>query len=164
MTSSLSTTALRVNSSTELPPLVGVTPVGETARVEVIREGQTRTVGVLIAELDDSRLVAQVAPQRTESSANDLGVVVGELDDETRSQLQLESGGVLVQRVMEGPASAAGIRRGDAIVRLDNKPVDSVEAFDAIANGLADKRSVAVLVQRREGPLFLALKLDDDKG
>nr|NIM28721.1 PDZ domain-containing protein [Gammaproteobacteria bacterium]NIM73963.1 PDZ domain-containing protein [Gammaproteobacteria bacterium]NIQ27525.1 PDZ domain-containing protein [Gammaproteobacteria bacterium]NIR20639.1 PDZ domain-containing protein [Gammaproteobacteria bacterium]NIT92761.1 PDZ domain-containing protein [Gammaproteobacteria bacterium] len=95
---------------------------------------------------------------------NDLGVVVAELDADAREALQLESGGVLVQRVLDGPAAEAGIRRGDAIVMLDNKPVGSVADFSEIAKDLSDKRSVAVLVHRRDGPLFLALKLDSDRG
>ena len=65
---------------------------------------------------------------------------------------------------MEGPAANAGIRRGDAIVMLDNKPVGDVKDFAEISRGLGDKRSVAVLVHRRDGPLFLALKLDADQG
>ncbi|MDH3451800.1 MAG: DegQ family serine endoprotease [Gammaproteobacteria bacterium] len=153
-----------VNSSTELPPLVGITGVGETARVEVIREGQPRTIKVFIGELDDAKIMAQATQPRTPDANNELGVVVAELDAEAREALQLEKGGVLVQRVLEGPAGEAGIRRGDAIVMLDNKPVGSVQDFTEIASGLADKRSVAVLVHRRDGPLFLALKLDRDRG
>ncbi|MDH3713656.1 MAG: DegQ family serine endoprotease [Gammaproteobacteria bacterium] len=153
-----------VNSSTELPPLVGVTRVGETARVEVIREGQARTIKVFIGELDDAKIMAQATQPRAPDTNNDLGVVVAELNAEAREALQLKEGGVLVQQVLEGPAAEAGIRRGDAIVMLDNKPVGSVEDFAEIAQDLADKRSVAVLVHRRDGPLFLALKLDRDRG
>ncbi len=153
-----------LNSSTELPPLVGITRVGETARVEVIREGRARTIRVSIGELDDVKLMAQSVQPREPESNNELGVVVSELDTDAREALQLESGGVLVQRVLEGPAAEAGIRRGDAIVMLDNKPVGSVADFSEIAKDLANKRSVAVLVHRRDGPLFLALKLDNDRG
>ncbi len=155
-----------VMSSTELPPLVGVTRVGETARVEVIREGASRIVEVKIGELDDERILAATqrpTPRRDETQSS-LGLVVGELDDETREALQIEQGGVLVKKVLEGPAAAAGIRRGDAIVMLDNKPVAGVGDFADISRTLADRGSVAVLVQRREGPLFLALKLEADKG
>jgi serine protease Do len=154
----------RVNSSTELPPLVGVTRVGETARVEVIREGQARTIKVVIDELDDAKIMAQATQPREPDTNNDLGVVVVELNAEAREALQLDQGGVLVQQVLEGPAAEAGIRRGDAIIMLDNKSVGSVKDFTEIANDLADKRSVAVLVHRRDGPLFLALKLDRDRG
>ena len=84
------------------------------------------------------------------------------LTQELRAELDIE-GGVVVQSVEPGPAARAGIRQGDVIVMLDNRAVDDARRFVEIAEALEPKRSVAVLVQRGEGPLFLALRLDEDE-
>jgi len=43
---------------------------------------------------------------------------------------------------------------------VDNKPVDSPNDFSTVVGQLGENKSVAVLVQRDSGPVFLALQLD----
>ena len=153
-----------VHSSRELPPMVGTTGVGQTARVEVIRNGQPRTVAVTIGSLDELQNIASATQPRDDTTRSALGLVVEELTPELRETLDLPEGGVLVKRVTEGPAADAGIRSGDAIVQLDNQPVTGLGDFDELVKNLDGKRSVAVLVQRREGPIFVPLQLPDEAG
>ena len=44
---------------------------------------------------------------------------------------------------------------------IDNHAVDSVGDFDAISDDLKAGKSVALLVQRRSGPVFLAIRPED---
>ena len=44
------------------------------------------------------------------------------------------------------------------ITMIDNRAVENVEDFEAIAEDLADGKSVALLVQRRDNPVFLAIR------
>ena len=60
-----------------------------------------------------------------------------------------------------GPASDAGIQKGDVITMIDNKPIESVDEFEAVTDGLQSGKSVALLVQRRAGPVFLAIRPED---
>lgn len=158
-----------VVSSSNLPPMVGNTAVGSTADVKVIREGKEVTLHVKIAELpkeEDIKLSSKdKEKQESQSSSEErLGVTVSPLTDAQRKQLDIkDEGGVIVTAVDDGPASRAGIHRGDIILKLNNVDVKDVKHFNKLVKGLPEDKSVAVLVQRRDGPLFLALKLDDSE-
>ncbi|HDP89982.1 MAG TPA: DegQ family serine endoprotease [Thioalkalivibrio sp.] len=155
----LSFNGREVESSSRLPPIVGSTPVGKKVPVKVLRNGREMTLRVTIEDLPaDDELASREAPPADPATRNALGVEVTVPDAETREAYGLEKGGVLVTRVSEGPANAAGIRRGDIIVMLNGKSVDSLKSFEDVVGGLPRGRSVPVLVQRKSGPVFLALK------
>ena len=69
--------------------------------------------------------------------------------------------GVLVEKIEPGPASDAGLRVGDLILMLNNKPVESADQFGELVEGLPEGKSVAVLVQREDGRMFMALRVPD---
>jgi serine protease Do len=151
--------ATPVPSSGALPPMVGVSPVGETARVEVLRRGTRQVIEVLIEELpeEEELIAATGSPER--AKANLVGLVVQDLSAEDRGQLDLESGGVVVERVEPGPAEKAGIQVGDVILTLDGKDVESTEQFKEMLDGIEPGRSVAVLILRGDGRMFHALRI-----
>ena len=90
-----------------------------------------------------------------------LGMRVEELDSEARKRLNIEGGVQVVEVDSTGPASDAGIIKGDVIVMIDNKSIESVDAFETVTDGLESGKSVALLVQRRAGPVFLAIRPED---
>ncbi|MDQ7073906.1 MAG: DegQ family serine endoprotease [Gammaproteobacteria bacterium] len=149
----------RVSTSTDLPPLVGRIHVDEVAQVEVIRNGKKVQLKVKIGELPEQVQLADAKPKSSIKERNRLAIEVEEVDDKLRQELGLQQAGVLVQKVFKGPAAVSGIRSGDVIVMLDNKAINSVVDFDAIMKTLQKGRSISVLVQRHDGPIFLALKL-----
>jgi serine protease Do len=151
-----------VLTSSALPPLVGATPVGETAKLQVLRKGQRLEVEVKIGELpEDEQLVGATQEPITEES-NRLGVVARDLSADQRQQLEVDQGGVLVETVKEGPAASAGITAGDIILMLDGQSVENLEGFNRILEGIEPGRSVAVLIQRGDGRMFYALRLPKD--
>ena len=85
---------------------------------------------------------------------------VADLTDDQKQELELD-GGVLVQRVVEGAASRAGIGKGDVILSINNEPVKSAKQFGKLVEALPAGKSVAVLVQRGGNPTFLAIKVPD---
>ncbi len=148
-----------VQTSSALPPLVGATPVGEAAKIEVMRQGQRLQLEVKIAELPDDEQLAGVSREPVPDKSNRLGLVVRELTADQREQLGVEQGGVLVESVKEGPAASAGVTAGDVILMLDNQSVEGLEGFNRILEAIEPGRSVAVLIQRGDGRMFYALKL-----
>jgi serine protease Do len=148
-----------VATSGSLPPLVGASRVNEPAKVEVLRRGRIEQVDVVIGELpeESDEMISALEPERT--TANSIGLVVGELDSEQRNQIGLEQGGVIVQEVKPGAAERAGIGPGDVILMFDNKPVQSAMQFGEMLEGIEPGRSVAVLVQRGDGRIFFAVRI-----
>ena len=151
----------KVMRSSGLPPLVGRAKVGQEARVVVIRNKQRRTIGVNIAELPTSITQAAYTPEEDTAEESALGMKVERLDSEARKQLKIKGGVQVVEVDETGPASDAGILKGDVITMIDNQPVESLDAFEAVTGQLKAGKSVALLVQRRAGPVFLAIRPDD---
>ncbi len=147
--------------SSKLPPVVGTTPIGERVPVKVMRDGRIRTLTVVLDELpdQDEAIIAKADDSKTKTE-NRVGVQVANLTPAQRDELDIESG-VLVEHVGQGAASSAGMRAGDIIVRMDNKPVKNVDQFEEMIKKLPAGKSVAVLVQRRGGPIFMAMKVPE---
>lgn len=150
-----------IDTSAELPPLVGTAPVGGKTPVEVIREGTKKRLQVEIGELpsDDDLQLARTPSGKQESNKR-LNASVRNLTKSERDQLELNSdGGVLVENVEPGPAYDAGLRPGDIILQMNSQPVDSAAALSTIVDGLKPNTSVPVLIHRQGGPLFMAMKI-----
>ncbi|GMR07126.1 MAG: serine protease MucD [Gammaproteobacteria bacterium] len=151
-----------IDRSGDLPPVVGRTAIGKKVPVKVIRNGKRVTLKVKIGELpgEDELKVASSSGSATD---NQLNIQVTNLTAEMRSKLGVQNHGVLVKTVKSGAAFDAGIRKGDVILRLNNTKVKNTGHFTEIVKGLPKNKSVPVLVQRRGGPIFLALKVKDGK-
>jgi serine protease Do len=155
---------LMVINDTDLPPMVGGTDIGRTVPVEIIRKGEKKTLKVKIAVLpEDSRELAQLGPGIPGGSpANKLNIVVKDLTQSELAQLDLDHG-ILIDEVGTGAASRAGLVHGDVLLLINNEKITDVKQFERIVTGLASDKPVAILVQRRGNPIFLALKLDETK-
>jgi len=150
-----------INRSSDLPIAVGNTPVGQTARVKVIREGKGITLKVRIAELPSEEKLASsesgAEPEATKD--NRLGIAVDAIPAELRHRLDVKSGGVIVKEVGEGPAADAGIRRGDVLLKLNGHDIKGVKHFHSLLKHLPVDKPLPVLIQRNNSPIFLALKI-----
>jgi serine protease Do len=151
-----------VQHSSDLPPMVGRTPAGSDAKLKVLRDGKTLTVSVNIGELPAEDEAVQASAEPKKIKADRLGLVVGALSAEQRKALEISEGGVLVEQVMAGAATEAGMQSGDVIVKLNNRDVSDVAGFRQLVDELPAGRSVPVLVIRRSGPLFMALRVPAD--
>lgn len=149
--------------SSDLPPIVGNTEIGKTVPVEVIRRGKKRIINVTIDVLPNDETLARARVGAPElQSTNPLNIVVKELTDSQKKELELDHG-VMIDSVGEGPAGEAGLRSGDILLLINNERVKNVDQFDRLISDLPPGKPVAILVQRKGSPIFLALKLDDSK-
>lgn len=151
-----------VNRSSDLPPIVGRSEVGKQLPVNILRNGESRTLHVVIAELPEEEDIQLAAANKPKSASDSrLGIVVADLTAEQREQAQVAENGVLVVEVSEGPAKQAGIRKDDVILMLNNVDVESRENFEELTASLPSGKAISVLVQRRGNPVFLALKTEE---
>ena len=151
-----------IRYSSQLPPLVGSTRVGDVAEMEILRNGKARTLRVKIRELPQQETgeVSQEKVPAAKSSGDRLGLVIGTPTAEERRALELPEGqGVIVRSVKKGIAAAAGIEPGDAIVMIDGQQVRGEEDYRRLVSALGVGRNVAVLVQKPGGPVFVALRV-----
>jgi len=151
----------RIHQSSDLPLEVGRTPIGKTVPVTVIREGKRKTLKVTIAELPAEEELAektgQTHPDKVKTDR--LGLVVEKLSDAQRKKLGAGKRGVLVRKVIKGPAREAGVHPGDVILMINNKDVTDPAQFRKLVKALPAGRSVPVLIKRGDAPMFLPLKI-----
>lgn len=140
------------------------TAPGAEVNFEVIRKGKKTDLKVKLGDLEDNELAA-TKPGRPDRSRNeDLidGVVVDNLEKETRSSLQLDDSvkGVLVKSVKDdAPAAEAGLRPGMVITQIDQTDVGSVgEASKIVEAFKGDVLLVQVYAAGRRDILAIPLK------
>ena len=152
----------QINRSSDLPLAVGQAAVNSKAKVTVIREGKNKTLRVTIAELPSEEELSEQRPvEKGKVESDKLGLRVESLTAEQRKQLDLGKRGIVVRGVEAGPARSAGIRPGDVILMINNQDVTSAEQFTKLVKTLPAGKSVPVLIQRGEAPVFLPLKIPE---
>jgi serine protease Do len=141
------------------------TSPGTQVNFRVLRNGKEQDVKVKLGDLDSAKLAGGSGMPDKESAAADSlveGVKVKDLDDETRTALQLgeEIYGIVVESVKDNvPAADSGLRPGMVITQIDQKEVESVKgAFEMVENFEGDVLLLQVYVAGRRD--ILAIPLD----
>ena len=153
-----------IPTSSALPPMVGVTPIDKPVKVKVLREGKYKNLRVMIGELPSEESLAEAATGDVAGGAVEgrLKLKAMDLSNQQRKEWGIAKNGVLVSKIEEGPAFSAGIREGDVIMMINNESVKDIKHFRELVEDLPAGKPVAVLVQRQDGPVFLALKLPQE--
>ena len=110
-------------TAAQLRNRVALIEPGSKVKLDVVREGQAKTVFVTLTEK-----AGEQAALQSNGDAEHLGAGLGlaPLDQELRARLRLPPrvGGVVVMNVAPGsPADRAGLEPGDVIVSVDRRPV-----------------------------------------
>jgi len=151
-----------IETSSALPPIVGMTPINKKVRVKVIREKKLTELSVNIGKLSADKTSKLKVNKDSDFSVyiERLAINVLDLTEKDRKKNSGIKQGVLVQEVKSGPARDAGIQSGDLILRVQNKDIGSAQDLDRVVKSLPPKKSVAVLVQRGGSPVFLAIRIE----
>lgn len=145
-----------IETSGDLPPLVGANPPGVTAEVLVSRDGDERVFEVTLDALEgDDQGALQSADGRAKQS-NALGLAVESISADARRALGNPKGGVLISSVESDAAYRAGIRSGDVILMINNEAVDDVDEFEDLVEGLPEGKAVALRIFREGQTNFFA--------
>ncbi len=158
-----------VESSSDLPRIVGATRPGSQSAVEVWRKGARRTLTLSVGELQEDRVASAEKPrgQKPAEAAppNRIGIVVAELSAEQKSSLRVSSGLVVTE---VRPDSKADMRKGDVLLTLVHKgqhtELKSVEQFNKLLAGLESNSVITLQVRRGEATSFVTISGLTGKG
>ncbi len=158
-----------VESSIDLPRIVGGTSPGSQANLEVWRKGATRTLSITVGELQEEQVAAardsKRAPKSAEAAANRIGIVLAELSAEQKKEMRLTHG--LVVTDVRADARAE-VRKGDVLVTLVHKgqhvELKSVEQFNRLLAGMDKTAVITLQVRRGESTAFVTVSGLADKG
>jgi serine protease Do len=145
-----------IESSGDLPPLVGSNPPGTKADLRISRMGEEQTVTVVLDALEEDERGNALASAAEDRQSNALGLQVEPISADMRRALGDPVGGVLLAGVESDAAYRAGLRRGDVILMINNDAVADVESFDRIVASLPAGKAVALRVMREGVTRFIA--------
>ncbi len=149
-----------VVSSSDLPPLVGLTPPGTKSKLTVFRSGKTLDIPITVGELpQDAAAIASAQPKA--HSSNKLGIVVDDLSGDQRKQAGLKNEGVVISRVDGSAARRAALQPGDVVLMVGRQSIASADAFNTAVKQLKGGDSVMLLIRRNDVSSFVALNVPE---
>ncbi|SFU59674.1 DegQ family serine endoprotease [Nitrosospira multiformis] len=152
-----------VNSSGDLPRIVGSTKPGTKVQMQVWRNGSTKELTITVDELPEDEKPAARSGKRGKmpDAANRIGLSLIELTSDQKKELETESG-LLVEDMVPGIASRAGVRPGDVILSINNQDVKTVDQFNQLLNKVEKGRNIALLVKRGDTATFITMKMNGE--
>jgi serine protease Do len=146
-----------VESSVELPRIVGSIKPGTKATLQVFRRGSTRDLSVVVSELEPEKVVARKTPEAPKTPVvSSIGLAVSDLSEAQKRELKMKSG-VHVDTA-EGAAARAGIRENDVVLSVENVEITSAKQFEGVIAKLDKAKPVTMLVQQGNLARFLIVK------
>ncbi len=150
-----------VTGAANLKNLVGREKPGATAKLTVYRDKKTFDVDLTIGERTPKAL-ASAAPSTPGETSNELGVEIEKVPAAMAEKMGLkEEEGVRIKEITnsDGPGSRMGLREGDVVLEVDDKPVSDVTAFNKAVVEAKSGGLIRLKIQRGPAKIFLAAPL-----
>jgi len=146
-----------IKQAHDLPIRVARHRPGDKVRVEIIRDGKVKVIPVVVEAMPDDEVASSASKKSRKGVSH--GLELETLTDETAEALRVRSKyGVVVRQIQRGsPAAVAGIERGDVIIKVNGRVVDSVKAFNRSAKVLEDGVALRVLIDRHGDQVFTVI-------
>ena len=156
----------KIEDSNVLRNKVAETMPGTQVKLTIVRDGKEMDLTATLDEFKPSDAKKQgndegddengVAPQ---NQGGKLGLSLQPVTPQTAKQLGLDSAeGMVVTEVdPDGPAADEGVTRGDVILEINKKPVNSIGDVKSALDAAGDK-TILLLVSRRGQTIYLTVK------
>jgi serine protease Do len=145
----------------DLPLMVAETKANTKVNITVWRKDKERVLSTTIASMPKEQVVASSGHKATEGGK--LGLALAPVTPETRQQYQLPEGtkGAIIVGVRpDSPAADIGLRVGDVITMVDQKPVSGPQdVANQVKRATSKHESVVMLVKRGDTQEFVAINV-----
>jgi serine protease Do len=144
-----------VNTSRDLTSLAANLGVGDTAKVTILRNGESRTLEVQVGKRPLT--MASVSENGQKEKKGEYGFSVTDVTPELARRYNLEdTAGVMVVGVEpKSKADAAGIQQGDLIIEINHQNVASVTDFKNLIDQNKEADGINLLVKRMNAGLMV---------
>lgn len=157
-------------NTNELRNQVAAISPGKKVPVEIIRQGEQKTLYVTLTGRDAAQKAESAdtkdntnSAKEADATAEKLGITVGPLTAEIRKQLNIDKSvsGVVIQDVRQGSqGEKEGFAPSDIIIEINRSPVESVKDFKTALKKAKKGDSVLFLIQREGNTFFRAFKMN----
>jgi len=147
-----------IKQAHDLPILVARHKPGDRVSVEILRDGKKMTIPVVVEAMPDDE-GARAASQQKQRQQMAHGLILEKLTPETADALRVRvKHGIVVRQVQRGsPAEMSGIERGDVIVKVNGRAVETPEEFEKQAEALEGGVALRVLIDRHGDQVFTVI-------
>jgi serine protease Do len=154
----ISVNGIPVETTLDLTRTIAGIQVGDTARIEAVRNRERRSFDVTIAKRDEAALTARST--RWDQKNDYLGIQVTDLTPEIAEHLNIPSGdGVIITEVAaDSKAEEAGFRAGDVVKEINHETVRTVKDYHERVTGASAGEMLHFFI-RRGGQGFVVIKV-----
>ena len=147
----------KIKTSRQLTGMIARIPVGDSAKIKILRDGKENTFKVEIAKRPEEKLAGRTRPKE---ETEEFGIRVSDLTPEFAQRFNIdEKSGVVVTHVQGGSkGDDADIRVGDIIKEINRQQVKDTDDYQAILNQIDEGESVNLFIRRKNAG-FLVAKL-----
>lgn len=138
--------------SADLPALLALAAPGDKVRLEVWRDGKSIVLPVTLGNTVRTAVAQDVAIRPDKMK---LGLALRPLLAAEQRATGINAGLVIEQA--DGAAASAGLQRGDVLLSVNGKSVNSVEQVRTVVEHSG--KSVALLIQRGSDKIFIPVRL-----
>lgn len=149
-----------IDTSSDLPRIVGNTKPGAKVPVEVWRNGSIKKLMVTVGEMSGDDSVPALKQGKSGDVTSKLGLALRELTANEKNQLGVDNG-LLVEEVYNGAARNADVRPGDVILGFNNQDINSIKQFNKLLDDAKKGRNIALLIRRGDVTTFITMKIDE---
>ena len=150
-----------VETSADLPHIVGLIAPGTSVEAVIMRDGKERSIDVEVGVLAADAVARVETEAASDGTVRLLGMRIAPVEAELLSELGL-SGGVWVVGVKPGsPAGESGVEEGDILTRLGSRPISQIRDLDGVADELVSGASVPARLIRGRSPLFIGIRIPE---
>lgn len=143
-----------IRISSDLPIIIGALPPGKKVTLTIWRNKQPISLPITLGSSSNNY---HKYSKNTYESGDSIGGFENAATGLTISIQENNSKEKLAVFRSEGAAAKAGIHRGDIILEINNRPIQSQSDFETAIKSAG--KNIPVLIERNDGNLFIALVL-----
>lgn len=156
----------KIESMQELKNWVASTPPGKKVAVKISRDGKTLSKTVIMGELagqpptaEPAAAASPAAPAAKSVENNLKGVAVRDVTDDILQKLGVKRKlrGVVITSITEDSPALGTLERGDIIIELNRKPVQSTSDFTQISSTIGKNQDILLLIVRGGASQYLTV-------
>ncbi len=139
----------------DLPRMVADTRPGTKIELKVLSKGKEKNVKITLGELPEEDVTLA-----KEESGEEFGLELQQITPELARAHDLPSNkGLIVTNIdPQGAANDAGLHRGDIILEINQKPINTIAEFKNTVKASKKGAMILFLIQRRDGFLYIAVE------